>query len=68
MLAEMTEILRMLGNMGVHSSDQEVKQEYATVIDEFFRAIVEYVYVAPAKVKDFQNRLKEIEEEDDIVF
>jgi len=46
-LAEMTDVLRQLGNIGSHAGDEEIDPAYVDVIDDFFRAIVEYVYIAP---------------------
>jgi len=57
-LAEMTDVLRLLGNIGAHAADQSVKPGYVQAIDDFFRAIIEYVYVAPSKLKEFRDRLE----------
>jgi len=57
-LAEMTEVLRLLGNIGAHATDLGVKPGHVYAIDDFFRAIIEYVYVAPSKLKEFRDRLK----------
>ena len=56
-LVEMTDVLRHLGNMGSHADDEDVDPSYVGVIDEFFRAIIEYVYIAPFKVAEFKKRL-----------
>lgn len=56
-LAEMTDVLRLLGNIGAHAADQSVKPGHVQVLDNFFRAIIEYVYVAPSKLKEFRDRL-----------
>jgi hypothetical protein len=50
-LAEMTDLIRRLGNVGVHDKETEVDVWDAELIDEFFKSVVEYVYVAPSKVK-----------------
>jgi len=57
-LAEMTDVLRLLGNIGAHVADQSVKPGHVQAIDGFFRAVVEYVYVAPSKLKEFRDRLE----------
>ena len=57
MLAEMTDVLRLLGNLGAHASGQEVKPGHVSVLDEFFRAVIEYVYVAPSKIAEFREQL-----------
>ena len=60
LLSDMTNILRIVGNIGAHSSEREVRPIQVNAIDEFFRAIVEYVYVAPGKLEAFRNRLSEL--------
>jgi len=57
-LAEMTDVLRLLGNMGSHDHDLPVGPEYVEVIDDFFRAVVEYVYVAPHRVNEVRAQLE----------
>lgn len=59
-LAEMTDVLRLLGNIGAHAADQSVRPSQVYALDEFFRAVVEYVYVAPSKLKEFRARLAKI--------
>ena len=54
-LAEMTDVLRLLGNIGAHAADQSVKPGHVLAIDDFFRVIIEYVYVAPSKLKEFRD-------------
>jgi hypothetical protein len=56
-LAEMTDVLRLLGNIGAHAAHQSVKPGHVRAIDDFFRAVVEYVYVAPSRLKEFRERL-----------
>lgn len=51
-LTEMTDILRLLGNLGSHAAKDKVHPEFVPAIDEFFRAVVEYVYVAPHRVNE----------------
>lgn len=67
-LASMTDVLRKLGNMGSHAGDEEVDPSYVPVIDDFFRAIVEYVYIAPHRVAEFEARLAAARASDDIPF
>lgn len=59
-LAEMSDALRLIGNTGAHMSDEGVKPIQVMAIDDFFRAIVEYVYIAPRKLKDFLESSKEL--------
>ena len=56
-LAEMTTVLRLIGNAGAHHSDVKVIVPMTWAMDEFFRAVVEYVYVAPSKLADFKEKL-----------
>jgi hypothetical protein len=57
-LAEMTDVLRLLGNVGAHASDRTVRPSQVDALDEFFRAVIEYVYIAPAKLHSFRDKLK----------
>jgi len=57
-LAEVTDVLRLLGNIGAHANTQVVEAWQVHTIDEFFRAVVEYVYVAPSKLQEFQQSLE----------
>ena len=57
-LAEFTDVLRLLGNVGAHAASESVKPWQVYAMDEFFRAVVEYVYVAPNKLKEFKDSLK----------
>lgn len=56
-LSDMTDILRQMGNVGSHAGDEEIAPEYVDVLDDFFRVVIEYVYVAPHKVTEFRARL-----------
>jgi hypothetical protein len=46
--AEMMHVARMIGNLGAHDAGQDVTERDAEVSDQFFRAIVEYLYIAPS--------------------
>jgi hypothetical protein len=56
-LAEISSVLRELGNAGAHHTTQRVTVPMTWTMDEFFRAIVEYVYVAPHQLEQFQRNL-----------
>ncbi|MFC2043195.1 DUF4145 domain-containing protein [Chloroflexota bacterium] len=56
-LGEMTTLIRMLGNIGVHAAEDEVSIWDAQLIDEFFRSIIEYVYIAPSKISRLKLRI-----------
>ena len=54
----MTDVLRLLGNIGAHAVEQSIKPIHVIVIDDFFHLIIEYVYVAPSKLKEFRDWYK----------
>jgi hypothetical protein len=56
-LARASDLLRTLGNVGAHASSQSVHPLLAHTIDEFFRAVIEYVYVAPKRLADFEEQM-----------
>jgi hypothetical protein len=53
-----TDLLRVVGNMGAYATDEDLSRWDAELIDDFFRSVVEYVYVAPAKIRRMQERLR----------
>ena len=60
-LAQLTQVLRFLGNAGAHEVEQGLKAWHADAIQDFFQVVLEYVYVAPYKLAEFQKRLAEID-------
>jgi hypothetical protein len=57
-LAEASDALRLLDNIGAHGINESVHPLQAFAVDDFFRAIVEYVYVAPSKLKEFKRKME----------
>lgn len=57
-LAEMAHHLKELRNLGAHDDEDTVTEEDVPIILDFLEAILEYLYVAPAKVAAVQARLK----------
>lgn len=55
--SEVTNLMRKIGNLGVHAADTEVDFWDAELLDDFFRAVVEYVYVVPAKIARMKQRI-----------
>lgn len=53
----MTDVLRILGNIGAHADDMDINLAHTWAIDQFFRAVLEYVYVAPGKLAAFRRQL-----------
>ena len=56
-LSEASDILRVIGNIGAHANKKDVHPLQALALDEFFKAIVEYVYVSPSKIESFRARM-----------
>lgn len=56
-LAQMTKAIRLIGNISAHASTKRIGKTEAEIIDDFFVAIIEYVYVAPAKIKALELRI-----------
>lgn len=57
-LAEMAGQIRQIRNLGAHDAEDEVTDEDVPIILDFLEAILEYLYVAPAKIAAVQARLK----------
>jgi hypothetical protein len=57
-LSEMTSMLRTLGNAGAHHSSMPITVPMTWGMEEFFRAVIEYVYIAPSKIQEFKKRLQ----------
>lgn len=58
-LDDMSSVVRLLGNRAAHANLEDLREEDVRVLDDFFRMLVEYVYVAPSKLKEFEAALKE---------
>lgn len=56
-LAEMADLIRVLGNMGAHESNFDLTKRDIYELDDFFLAVIEYVYVAPERIKQLRNRV-----------
>jgi len=54
----MTAVLRVLGNVGAHSDSQKITVPMTWGMDDFFRAIIEYVYIAPSRLAEFKKRIE----------
>lgn len=59
-LSEMTDVIRLLGNIGSHAADEHVGARHVDVLDDFFMAVVEYVYVAPFRIDEIKAELKRL--------
>lgn len=56
-LAEMARQLKELRNLGAHDAEDEVTEEDVPIMLDFLEAILEYLYVAPAKIEAVRTRL-----------
>ncbi|HAJ32839.1 MAG TPA: hypothetical protein DCK79_05660 [Candidatus Atribacteria bacterium] len=56
---EMADILRFFGNVGVHSSVKNIRSLPVDTMDDFFTAIVEYVYGFPIRIEEIKQSIKE---------
>lgn len=56
-LAQMSDVLRHLGNVGAHEDPRNITRSQAEVIDSFCRAIIEYIYGARVALARFRTEL-----------
>lgn len=54
---ELTRVIREVGNIGSHDSGQDLDIWDVELLDEFFKTIVDYLYIVPAKLKRLNTRL-----------
>jgi hypothetical protein len=57
-LAEMVDVIRVLANKSAHTSDLRLSENDASSMDDLFRAIIEYVYIGPSKLRHLQATLQ----------
>jgi len=56
-LVAMAETLRFIGNIGAHKIEVNIDLEETSAIDDFLVAMLEYVYVAPDKIKKLRDSI-----------
>lgn len=56
-LADVALHLKQLGNLGAHFDEVEVTEEDVPIILDFVELLLEYLYVAPAKIEAVRTRL-----------
>lgn len=59
-LSEATKLIRLVGNAGAHASSVEITPPQVWAVDDFIKAIIEYMYVAPKKIEDFKERFSKV--------
>lgn len=57
-LFEMGDTLRFLGNKGAHATDYKIGITEIQAMDDFFIAMIEFVYIAPAKLYRLKETIK----------
>ncbi len=57
-LSDASTLIRLVGNSGAHVTDVDVTIFHVWAIDDFIKAIIEYLYVAPAKIAAFHKRFE----------
>ena len=55
-VADLASQIRIIGNIGSHASETEIDIWDAILIDELFRTIIDYVYIAPSKLERLKER------------
>jgi hypothetical protein len=56
---EMGHISRIFRNWGAHDAENDIEPGDVKIVDEFFKAIIEYIYVAPAKTERVQSLIQQ---------
>jgi hypothetical protein len=56
--AEMTDLMRQIGNLGSHAGEADVDFWDAELLDQFFRSVLEYVYIVPSKIERLKQRTR----------
>lgn len=64
-LSEIATLLRKTGNEAVHASGRRISVLDTEVIDQLFRAIVDYLFILPARMEELKRSLKHDQEPPD---
>jgi len=56
-LVEASDVVRLIGNIGAHANNQEVHPMQAFAINDFFKMLIEYIYVSPDRMMQFKASL-----------
>lgn len=69
-LSEIANLLRIFGNEAAHASGKRISVLDTNVIDQLFRAIVDYLFVLPARIVELTESLKydQVPPDDDVPF
>jgi hypothetical protein len=56
-LGALADVVRMVGNVGAHASEDEVKQSQAREMYDLTKALVDAVYITPHRVANIRSKL-----------
>jgi len=56
-ISKMADLIRLLGNESVHEKDFEFEDSDLKILDDFFVAIVDYIYCIHIKIERIQDKL-----------
>jgi hypothetical protein len=59
-LQDMADVLRRVRNVSAHYSGKAVHQRHAEVLDAFVKALIEYIYIAPARAAEYQKGMNSL--------
>lgn len=62
-LSEAGDAVRLLGNIGAHGIGVSIHPTQALALDELFRAIVEYLYVSPYRLRKIKEQMNALDQE-----
>ena len=65
-LAEASHLIRLVGNAVAHASDQSITVPQVWAIDDFLTAIIEYLFIAPARIEGFKKSDSRFGEKDEV--
>lgn len=57
LLSEVTDVIKLIGNAGAHHGP-DVHNYHAGIVDDFFRLVLQYLYIAPAKLNKFKSEIE----------
>jgi Domain of unknown function (DUF4145) len=63
-IAEATSLLRLIGNAGAHASDKEITIPQVWAMEHFVTVVLEYLYVAPQRIKEFKSSFASADRDD----
>jgi hypothetical protein len=58
-LTDMAHMIRFFGNEEAHAEQVEISDHEIDILDDFFLAIIEYLYIAPEKIKKLKELVSE---------